>query len=90
MTTSPKLREQDLPRLAGAAVDRALAARQSLTELSQEEADQVGGAAILARPMLQVPTMAIRPGDWVGPLLAPGGINMQNPVVNVGGMQRFG
>jgi hypothetical protein len=84
MTTSRKLREQDLPQLAGAAVGRALAARQTLTELSPDEAAQVGGALAIRAPLLQMPVMTIKPGDWAGPLLAPGGINMQVPVLTAG------
>lgn len=88
MTTSNKLREEDLPRAAGAAVERALAARQTLTELRPEELDLVGGAGGIRMNMnMQVQTtLAIRPGDWVGPLLAPGAF--QNPAVNAGAIQR--
>lgn len=92
MTTSQKMREQDLPQLAGAAVDRALAARQTLAELSAEEADLVGGAvggAVSMAPVLrQVPTLSIKPGDWAGPLLAPIGQQFQTPQINAGGMLR--
>ena len=89
MSTSPKPREEDLPQLAGGAVERALAARQSVTELSLEEAAQVGGAVAVRAALLQVPTMQIKPGDWVGPLLAPVGQQFQTPVVNAGGLRSF-
>ncbi len=89
MTTSPKLREQDLPQLAGAAVERALAARQGPMELSAEQADLVGGAAFMAPTLRLVPTLTIKPGDWAGPLLAPMGQQFQTPVINMGGLQRF-
>lgn len=87
MTTSPKLNEKDLPQLAGAAIDRALAARQAITELSAEEADLVGGARLALGPVLQLPTLTIKPGDWAGPLLAPIGQQFQTPVLN-GAVQR--
>ncbi|MFT3720817.1 hypothetical protein [Pseudorhodoferax sp.] len=91
MTTSRKPREEDLPRLAGQAVERALAARGSLQELSPEQAGQVGGALSLREvAVLQQPVLQIRPGDWVGPLLAQGlGQAVANPAVNVAvGLQR--
>lgn len=89
MTTSRKLREEDLPQLAGAAVGRAQAARQTLTELSPEQAAQVGGALTIRAPLLQTTTLQIRPGDWAGPLLSPVGQQVQTPVLNAGGMMQF-
>ncbi|KQP21784.1 hypothetical protein [Pseudorhodoferax sp. Leaf267] len=87
MTTSPKLNEQDLPQLAGAAVERALAARQAITELSAEQADLVGGARLSLGPVLQQPVLTIKPGDWAGPLLVQGINQFQTPVLN-GAVQR--
>ena len=87
MTTSTKPREEDLPQLAGAAVARAWAARQAVTELSAEEAELVGGARLTLGPVLQQPVLTIKPGDWAGPLLAPIGQQLQTPVLN-GAVQR--
>lgn len=89
MTPSSKPTEQDLPELVAAAVERARAARQTLTELSADEAAQVGGARYTMGPLLQQPVLAIKPGDWAGPLLAPIGQQFQNPVINAGGLRSF-
>ena len=89
MTTSTKPREEDLPHLAGAAVERALAARQSVTELSLEEAGQVGGAGLTLGPVLQQPVLTLKPGNWAGPLLAPIGQQFQTPVIGGGGLRIF-
>lgn len=87
MTTSTQRTEQDLPQLAGQAVDRALAARSTLMELRPEETDQVGGAAarLIKEPLTMQPVMTIKPGDWAGPLLAQGiGQVATNPAINAG------
>lgn len=86
MSTSTHRTQQDLPQLAGQAVQRALAARGEPTELRPEEADQVGGAMRYVREPLTVqPVLTIKPGDWAGPLLAQGiGQLATNPAANVG------
>lgn len=92
MNTSTKLRQEDLPQLAGQAVQRAQQARRQMTELSLEETDQVGGAAMrfTAQPLTMQPVLTIKPGDWAGPLLAQGiGQVATNPAINAGAvMQR--
>jgi len=67
----------DLPELAHAAVERALAARQAGTELSAEQADQVGGAMLPVftgrEPQAPGPTLPGPGPQLPGPFL-PGGL----------------
>lgn len=86
MSTDTKLSAQALPQATGRAVARALSARRGLTELSEQEAQAVGGARSLSLPPLTMqPQLTIKPGDWAGPLLVQGiGQVATNPVVNAG------
>ena len=56
----------DLPELAGAAVQRALAARQGCTDLSSAQTDLVGGALQPVNAVSQMPLVSRANPIWIG------------------------
>lgn len=73
MNNPTSAKTQDLPQLAGAAVERALAARQQLASLDAEQVAQVGGG-LLPVPGFDGPVPRLLPVVWAGmwlPLFKP-------------------
>lgn len=90
MNPSTRPTEDDLPHLVREAVERAQQARLQMTELSPEEADQVGGALSALRPLQVQPALRLPPGTLAGPLLVQAIQQFQTPVINAAQTQRFG
>ena len=87
MNPSTRPTEDDLPQLVREAVERAQQARQQMTELSMEEADQVGGALSAMRPLQVQTKLMLPPGTLAGPLLVQAIQQVQTPVINAAQMR---
>ncbi len=80
-TQPARISAQDIQSIARKGVERALAARQNMVELSQYDAEAVGGGAVLGPFKLQIP-FPIRAGGFIGPISDIGGLG---PVGALGG-----